>query len=271
MAKTKSATASKSSGSKPAEVKSFTGTSTGSKYNVGQEYSTSRGTVVAQSDGTFRNKNTGQVSAGSSEAVSEARQLLSKGRSDSGNASEGYSGGKQTVKVGFGSGPGTGSVGTPGASRVPQKGAGAAKVASGAGFFSGVASNIETQLLYWGGKRLNTRLDISDGGDFEQRWGEWGGAMAGLAVMGSDLGNMATSELARQRDAVLKMHADAGKLNIQTNAQGKPHGMTDQNWLEQKLRQYAEEERLTRMHETGLGAVFGNPFKGEGAWGNWVQ
>lgn len=53
---------------------------------------------------------------------------------------------------------------------------------------SGVAgSGVSTQLRVPGVK-LTTRSDTSDGGDFEQRWGEVGGALAGLGVMAADLG-----------------------------------------------------------------------------------
>lgn len=44
----------------------FTGTNTGKTYKDGQKFETSRGTVTAQKDGTFRNDATGQVSVGSS-------------------------------------------------------------------------------------------------------------------------------------------------------------------------------------------------------------
>lgn len=44
----------------------FTGTSTKETYKAGQKFETSRGTVTAQKDGTFRNDATGQRSVGSS-------------------------------------------------------------------------------------------------------------------------------------------------------------------------------------------------------------
>lgn len=264
-AQSKSASKSRDSGTQ-SSVKSFTGTSTGRSYDVGQSYSTSRGTVVAQSDGTFRNVNTGQVRRGSSDAVAEATTFRGGG---GGNASNGYYGGKQTVKVTFGSGPGNSGVAT-GGGRGATTGPGVAKVASKAGFFSGVAGDIETQLLYWDGKKLNTRGDISDGGDFEQRWGEWGGAMAGLGVMFSDLGNMANAELERQ--------ATRGQNLLQENwdkthdpVTGKPDYMSDNQWLQRQLNIYANNERLTRAHETGLGAVIGNPMEPGGLldFGSW--
>lgn len=268
--KTKSGSASKSDASPAPSVKSFTGTSTGSTYKVGQEFSTSRGTVVAQADGTFRNKNTGQVSQGSSHQVAEARTLIGKSRQGDSPSGEGF-GGKQSVRVTFGSGPGAGSAGTRGSAMAPIKGPGAAKVASQAGFFSGVASNIETQLLYWGGKRLNTRKDISDGGDFEQRWGEWGGAIAGLGVMGSDLGNMANAELERQAKRGMTLYQTTWDKHH--DASGKPDYMSNQQWLQRQLNIYANNERLTREHETGLGAIIGNPMRPGSLldFGSWVK
>lgn len=259
MTKTKTGSASKSTASKTPETKSFTGTSTGNKYDVGREYSTSRGTVVAQADGTFRNKETGQVSVGSSHQVAEARSLIGKSREGE-SPSGGGVGGKQSVRVTFGGGAGAGSAGTRGSNGVPIKGPGAAKVASQAGFFSGIASNIETQLLYWGGKQLNTRKDISDGGDFEQRWGEWGGAIAGLGVMGSDLGNMANRELERQAKQGMTLYQETWEKHHDP-VTGKPDYMSDGQWLQRQLNIYANNERLTREHETGLGAIIGNPMK----------
>lgn len=235
-------------------VKSFTGTATGNNINVGQAYATSRGTVVAQSDGTFRNVATGQVSRGSSEAVAEATTF--RGGGSDGGAQTGYVGGKQTVKVGF-AGPGTSGAATGGKAQ-PQSGPGAAKVASTGAFFSNVTKNIETQLLYWGGKQMNTRKDISDGGDFEQRWGEWGGAIAGLAVMGADVGNMAASEIDRQK-AVLEAGGNAVGDKLNDPVTGKPRNMSDQTWLQTKLDQYAANERVTRLHEVGLGTIIGYP------------
>lgn len=44
----------------------FQGTATKNNYQVGQTYSTANGPVVAQKDGSFKNLNTGKVSAGSS-------------------------------------------------------------------------------------------------------------------------------------------------------------------------------------------------------------
>lgn len=53
---------------------------------------------------------------------------------------------------------------------------------------SGVASGGVSTQLRTGPLKITTRSDISDGGDFEQRWGEVGGALAGLGVMAADLG-----------------------------------------------------------------------------------
>lgn len=41
--------------------------------------------------------------------------------------------------------------------------------------------------LMIGGDKMSPNLGWSDGQTFEDRWGEWGGSAAGLAVMGSDL------------------------------------------------------------------------------------
>lgn len=40
--------------------------------------------------------------------------------------------------------------------------------------------------LIWQGKEL-PHADYSDAGDYEQRWGEWGGNLAGLYIMAEDL------------------------------------------------------------------------------------
>lgn len=252
-------------------VKSFTGTSTGSTYNVGQQYSTSRGVVEAQADGTFKNVSTGQKSAGSSEAVRVAETFRSYGSSDSG-ASDGYSGGKQSVKVQFsggpahgGSGSGAGQVQSAGGRSTVQRGAGAPVVASQAGFFSGFGDDFKTTALYWGGGKLNLNFSNSDGGDFEDRWGEWGGALAGLGVMAADYQHMAASEMNRQKASWEKTAAEAQAKEILMDQRGKPHGMTEANWLQSQLNQYAREQALIRMHEPemdGLSSLgIGNPHK----------
>lgn len=43
--------------------------------------------------------------------------------------------------------------------------------------------------LMTAGNKINTNRGWSDGQTFEDRWGEWGGGLAGLAVMGADLLN----------------------------------------------------------------------------------
>lgn len=260
---------------KTPNVTSFTGTSTGTKYSVGEKYSTSNGVVQAQADGTFKNLETGKVSKGSSEQVGEALYFASLGGSDSGShqSEYGYSGGKQTVKVGIDFGPsGSGMSGTPDAAAHAHKGSAAGLVASEAGFFTGAGEEIETQALFWNGQKLNTRPDISDGGDFEQRWGEWGGAIAGLGVMGSDLTNMATAQGKQWWNGISKMHNDANP-HIAAGTR-PPQYKTDVDWLQVELNKFAAQQALTQAHDPavdGLSSIIGNPFdhSQKGALGNW--
>lgn len=67
----------------------------------------------------------------------------------------------------------------------------AAPVKASAVGVSGVAAGGVSTQLRVSPLTLTTRSDISDGGDFEQRWGEVGGALAGLGVMAADLGTNA--------------------------------------------------------------------------------
>lgn len=244
-----------------AGVKSFTGTSTGNTYNVGQQYSTSRGVVEAQADGTFKNISTGQSSKGSSEAVAIASSFLGSGSSGA-EASHGYSGGKQSVKVEFGSGAGNARAGTEGAQASPQGGPGAARVTSQGGFFSGVSDAFKTTALHWGGMEMNLNHTNSDGGDFEDRWGEWGGGLAGLVVMGADLSHMAAGEVARQKARYEAASQEARGKEILTRADGKPHGMSDANWLQTQLNAYARKQAVVKLHDPaidGLSSLIGNP------------
>lgn len=49
------------------------------------------------------------------------------------------------------------------------------------------------------GEKLNNAPGWSDGSEFEDRWGEWGGSAAGLAVMAADLLNHARSRTTIER------------------------------------------------------------------------
>lgn len=49
-----------------------------------------------------------------------------------------------------------------------------------------IGDSTRTPLMV-GGRYLHINQGLSDGGDFEQRWGEFGGSVAGLGVMASDL------------------------------------------------------------------------------------
>ncbi|KKB09523.1 hypothetical protein [Devosia chinhatensis] len=89
-----------------------------------------------------------------------------------------------------GSGPGVGQAAT-GSGDTSGPGAGA--VASTSARTSGAGSSLvinsgglKTTDLFVGGRKLAKDEGTSDGGDFEDRWGEWGGAIAGIGVMLSD-------------------------------------------------------------------------------------
>lgn len=267
MAKTGVGSASKSDASR---VSSFTGTSTGTKYEVGKGYSTANGTVYAQADGSFYNPNTGKSSAGSREAVAEAMLYKAHTGGNNETVSDGSHGGKQTVRVAFsGGGSGAHQAATPGATREPQRGPGNPVVTSHGGFFSGVMEDLETQLMVWDGRVMNTRKDISDGGDGEQRWGEWGGALYGLAVMAADYQNMIGGEASNN----LSQRQAEGRVvqNKLYEADGKPVNQSDASWLQSQLDKYAAQEALTRSHSTGLSELVGNPFEPGGFtdFGSW--
>lgn len=80
------------------------------------------------------------------------------------------------------SGPGAGGVGAPVgrgvANRVVTVG-----VPLGGAYEVGKSTRTPVQI---GGRWVDVDPGFSDGGDMEQRWGEWGGSLGGLVVMGAD-------------------------------------------------------------------------------------
>jgi hypothetical protein len=113
--------------------------------------------------------------------------------------------GHRSVGVGGSSGPGASYVGEPGMTKGPGSGGsrlGAEPVGSGPGL--GVIT-VGPAFDWEYGKSTRTPIQIggswvpidegfSDGGDFEQRWGEFGGSVAGLGVMAADGWKWAASQ-----------------------------------------------------------------------------
>jgi len=248
-------------------VVSFKGTSTEKSYTAGSKYTTGDGrTLQANSDGSFTNVKTGQVSKGSSDYVREAEQT-SKTASDSASKSRdgAYANGylqKQGGGGGGGYGTGAGTGYVAGNSGLKVTGPGAAQQVGG-GMFEPYDPDqtIKTTKLFWGGLALNLNRGISDGGDFEDRWGEWGGAIAGLAVMGADISRMAQLELQRQA-------AGWVKTNPANYPQGNPDRLwnqTDASYLEQQTRRKAAEMAQERNASNGLaGWMKENGWVGDG-------
>jgi len=83
---------------------------------------------------------------------------------------------------------------------------------------SGVASGGVSTQLRVPRVNLTVRSDVSDGGDFEQRWGEVGGAIGGLGVMAADLGTnglLYSDRWAMERETARRQaQIDRGELSF---------------------------------------------------------
>lgn len=181
----------------------FTGTSTGKTYEVGKQYVSAGDVYTANANGTFTNERSGRTNVGSSQsptALFGGYQSLSSplpglwsndpdwrgsGGSGPGNA------GASSAPGYAGRGPGvSGSAGDvvssgPGSPVVRKASAGSFLTIAGGNLAMGSKLNKTTRLA-WSGDELNLDRTTSDGGEGEQRWGEWGGALYGLGVMFND-------------------------------------------------------------------------------------
>lgn len=173
----------------------FSGTNTGQFYQAGKVYSNGNGSYVANADGSFTNLNTGRTAVGSSQSDKVTFVVTSSlGASGSGaGQSSASTGGKAAASA---AGPGKAVVVSPNAPvvGVPTAGPGVPAVKTsggtvlGGGFLTPVAGQGPKQVtrLYFDGIPVPIDLRTSDGGDAEQRWGEWGGGIAGIGVMLQD-------------------------------------------------------------------------------------
>lgn len=98
--------------------------------------------------------------------------------------------------------------------------------------------------LWAGGGQLVRDMGWTDGGEWEEAWGEWGGALAGLAVMGADLAKGAglnTGKIADDVSGVPSWLAEgavwAARMADQAKVTGLPSGLPtihrDYSWFEQ--------------------------------------
>lgn len=155
-------------------VIAFTGTNTGNTYKVGQSYSMAGKTYVAQSNGTFatmKSDGTTRFTEGSSQSDS-ATFYVSQSLGAGGGSS------RSSGAVNRGSGDSAASV----TGRNPNTGQGPGSIPSAKG---GAPSKVTK--LWWDGVPLSINPRTSDGADFEDRWGEWGGGLGGIGVMADDL------------------------------------------------------------------------------------
>ena len=173
---------------------SFKGTSTDREYTVGQSYSMGGQSWTAQSDGSFSNSKTGQSLVGSSQEMADDKYRdksdtayilgeIKAGRMEYIPPARDATTGPGSSAAVMGSGnPGSG----PGVSTVVTR-----RASSGAISLGGAFAPEKVTDLYAGGNRLAIDRKTSDGADWEDRWGEWGGALAGLGVMFNDMAHMA--------------------------------------------------------------------------------
>lgn len=155
-------------------VVAFTGASTGSVYKVGQSYSSAGRTYTAQADGSFKTTNRdGTVRSVSGSSQSETATFY--------HSASLASGGGGSAKSGAGKGAAAAAAVKAAAKSVPYTGNGPGALPSGS------VTMPKTTQLFWDGVPLPMARGISDGGDFEQRWGEFGGGIGGLGVMAADL------------------------------------------------------------------------------------
>lgn len=171
---------------------SFKGTSTDREYTVGQSYTMGGQSWTAQSDGSFSNSKTGQSLVGSSQEMADDKY---RDKSDTAYILGGIKSGAITYvpPSQSTSGPGNGLVvsgpGNPGSGPGVPNAVQAGRRSTGI-TLSGAGPEKTTE-LYSKGKKLAIDKSTSDGADWEDRWGEWGGGLAGLWVMANDLATMA--------------------------------------------------------------------------------
>lgn len=172
----------------------FVGTDTDNKYTVGQTYVSAGRTYTAQSDGSFRTTNsdgTVRSTAGSSAMLQESvRSAVSQSPSQRvNNPQRQVASGltllpNGTVQVGNGPGNGSsrgGSVTAGPGNSVAYAGSGSLRMAQLPIKDPKGASSVVT-----GGIRVEADPGWSDGGEFEQRYGEFAGAILGLGVLMAD-------------------------------------------------------------------------------------
>lgn len=176
----------------------FSGTDTGQFYQAGRVYENGNGQYRANGDGSFTNLGSGRTAVGSRDSDtavfintntgmgSSSGSGAGQPRASSGGGSGGGAGpGNAGAVIGSGQSTGAGA-GNPGAVSKPAANGGG--VAS-AGFLSmlrmDAVTGFKTTTIYVDGKPA-PKANWSDGGDGEDRWGEWGGALYGLGVMVAD-------------------------------------------------------------------------------------
>lgn len=182
----------------------FTGTNTGKTYVEGQSYVSAGRVYTAQSDGTFKTTNSNGQTRSTVGSSQDPRVTF--GSTGGGSAASGGGGGRQQpVSAGGGTGPGRPGVVSGGG--YPGAGPGAGPLAAGPVRQTAARAGMPVTTQIWiGGQKAAMDPGWSDGGDGEQRWGEWGGSLYGLGVMGADgvkwIGDQLTP----------KFHEDAAKL-----------------------------------------------------------
>jgi len=235
----------------------FSGTSTGNYYEVGREYSNSRGgTSVANRDGSFTDTKTGRTSVGSSQdgstswyatsdekmsqkAVDARGEWLGSKGGDEWSETKGIVNGTvrgHNVSAGLPSGtaaaPVSSTAAAPGTMRpgptveralAQQRGSATGSIFRGPSV--GTPKTVTDQIFFGHDYFGNPRF--TDAGLAEERWGEIGGGLVGLAIMGTDLGQAAAratfgpnadSLSPRERADILTDRADRGARDMGESA-----------------------------------------------------
>lgn len=210
----------------------FTGTSTGNKYTVGAIYQRSGEKYRANVDGSFTKLSTGKVSVGSSQSkkVQWGGFSSSPARSSSGRPSPTHGVGAAVVGA---SSPSVG-VGAVGSRSLPAIVDGVMVTipvtsidpAEGLAVELGKSTRTPIQI---GGGFVTLDSGVSDGGDFEQRYGEFGGSVAGLFVAGADAWSHITRSPQAEGDIVRAEQIKRGIADLK-----RVNGVRDpapENWF----------------------------------------
>lgn len=183
----------------------FTGTSTGNRYNVGQSYSMAGDVYTARADGTFQNERTGRATVGSSREVAAAGLSgLTGGGPGNSRVATAPVASQQVRQAVARQGESPSSAAVKAVPNGAQSGGASANLAGARAADVAEArarreqySNLRLadlpprkfpkseQQLYLGTYAV-PHINVSDGGVAEERYGDLGGAIWGVGVLGAD-------------------------------------------------------------------------------------